>query len=323
MSTEGRSFWSGAAGRLVLVLLAIVALPAGAGFFLLHTLTHPPRDRSMINPEDLLLRTEEVVFEASDGVPLSGWFVRGAPGGPVILLCHDLGGSRMTMLNSAVSLNRAGYPLLVFDFRGHGQSGGKGGFLGVLEKNDLLGAIEYLKTRKDVDAGRLGVWGIGVGAYAAALAAAESPAIVALALDSLYPDVESELDRRARAEIPPAAHFVVPALRTLYNPYFGFKLSRTSKVSGLLDRLAEKSVLFIAAMDAPDRYAGGKSIYAALPDSPGGAKNFLELRASVVSGLYAEDKRKYDEAIVTFFRTYLPRDGRAQPPARPIQVIEK
>src|SRR5207249_9000031 len=124
---------------------------------------------------------------------------------------HDLGGSRSSLLNSAVSLNRAGYALLVFDFRGHGLSTGSGGFLGVDEKRDILGAIEFLKSRSDVDGSRIGLWGIGMGAYAGTLAALESPIIVALALDSLYPDVNAQLDRLARARSPPVLRVAMPA----------------------------------------------------------------------------------------------------------------
>src|SRR5207249_2149270 len=119
----------------------------------------------------LMLRTEDVTFRATDGVLLSGWLVKGSPRAPVILLCHDLGGSRSALLSSAVSLNRAGYALLMFDFRGHGLSAGSAGYLGIDEKKDILGAIGALKARTDVDGDRIGLWGIGMGAYAGTLAA--------------------------------------------------------------------------------------------------------------------------------------------------------
>src|SRR5262245_23476375 len=99
--------------KFLLGLLVFAALLGGGAYFLLYDVTHPPRDKTQLDPADLLLRAEEVTFHATDGVMLSGWFVKGAPGAPVILLCHDLGGSRSALLGSAVSLNRAGYPLLV------------------------------------------------------------------------------------------------------------------------------------------------------------------------------------------------------------------
>lgn len=323
MAMNGASFWSSRSGHLLLLLAAVAAAVVLASVALLHAVTHPARDRSAIDPADLLLRAEDVAFQADDGVPLSGWLVNGARGSPVIILCHDLGGSRLSLVNSAVSLNRAGFPLFLFDFRGHGRSGGRGSTLGIDERLDILGAVAHLRSRRDADGGRFGVWGIGMGAYAAALAALESHGIVALALDALYPDVPAQLDRLVGARVPPALHFLVPLIRLSYNPYFAFQLGRRS-VGGSLEALAGRNILFIAGMDSPERYAEGKALYTALPESPSAGKNFLELKASVITGLYDEDKKRYDEAIVRFFLTYLPQDAAAgRPDRRPIQVLER
>src|SRR3989442_9332008 len=323
MAKNGASFLSSGPFRFLVFVLCAVLLCAAGAAFLLYSVTHPARDRERIDPADLLLRAEDVTFRASDGVLLSGWLVKGAPRAPVIILCHDLGGSRSTLLGSAVSLNRAGYPLLVFDFRGHGASAGSGSGLGVSEKRDIEGAVEYLKGPHDIDAGRFGLWGIGMGAYARALAALDNPSIVALALDSLYPDASTQLDRLARARVPPALRFVVPALHVAYRPYLALR-ARAPALSTFLGRLEGKEILLIAATDPPDRYLEEKAIYVALPEGPKGGKNFLELKASVVTGLYAEDKKAYDGAIVRFFSASLPKEGGTKSPAaKPIQVLER
>lgn len=325
MVTNGYSFWSSNPGRLLLFFFAAAAVVVVGSVALLRAVTHPARDRSTIDPADLLLRTEDVAFQAIDGMPLSGWFAGGRRSGPVIILCHDLGGSRLSLVNSAVSLSRAGFPLFLFDFRGHGRSGGRGSTLGIDERLDVLGAIEHLRSRpgSGADGGRFGVWGIGMGAYAASLAALESQGIAALALDGLYPDVPAQLDRLVGARVPPALRFLVPVIRLSYNPYFAFQLDRRS-LAGSLEALAGRNILFIAGMDSPERHAEEKALYAALPESPSADKNFLELKASVVSGLYADDKKKYDEEIVKFFRTYLGDGSRpADASRRGVRVIEQ
>lgn len=324
MAKNGGSFLSSGPVKTLLGLLVVILLLGGGAYFLLYSVTHPPRERTQLDPADLLLRAEDVTFHASDGVLLSGWLVKGAPRAPVIVLCHDLGGSRSSLLNSAVSLNRAGYALLVFDFRGHGLSTGSSWFLGVDEKRDIVGAIDYLKSRADVDGTRVGLWGIGMGAYAGTLAALDRPEIVALALDSLYPDVKSQMDRLLRTRIPPALSFVMPALDVVYLPYLSLRPASGTSVAASLGGLTGRNVLLIVATDAPDRYDEQKALYAALPEGPQGGKNLLELKASVVSGLYAEDKKTYDQAIVRFFTTNLPKEGGAKPPAKSgIQVLER
>ncbi len=323
MSKNGASFWARGPGLFLLTLLVVVGGAALGAVGFIHDITHPPVDRNALDPADVLLRTEEVTFQATDGVPLSGWFVSGRPGGPVILLCHDLGSARSSLLNSAAALSRARYPLFLFDFRGHGLSAARGSSLGVQERLDVLGAIDYLKTRKDIDPGRFGIWGIGMGAYAGVLAAAENREVVALALDSIYPDVPAQLDRLVRERIPPALRGLVPAIRLFYEPYFSFKLKRY-QVSSLMGDLAGRNLLFIAGADAPERFAEAQAVYASFPEGPGGDKNFLELKASVITGLYSEDKKKYDEAIVNFFMAYLPKGPAAGAGQRQaIQVLER
>ncbi|HYS05807.1 MAG TPA: alpha/beta fold hydrolase [Candidatus Dormibacteraeota bacterium] len=310
--------------KTLLGLLLVIALLVGGAYALLYGVTHPPREKTQLDPADLLLRAEDVTFHAADGVLLSGWLVKGTPRAPVIVLCHDLGGSRSALLNSAVSLNRAGYALLVFDFRGHGLSMGSGGYLGVDEKSDILGAIAFLKSRSDVDGSRVGLWGIGMGAYAGTLAAIDSPEIVALALDSLYPDVTSQLERLVRARIPPPLSFVMPVLHQIYRPYLALRPPGNTSLSTSLGALSGRNVLLIVAIDSPERYNEEKALYAALPEGPQGGKSLLELKASVVTGLYAEDKKTYDQAIVRFFTTNLPKNGGAKPPAKKgLQVLER
>jgi pimeloyl-ACP methyl ester carboxylesterase len=321
--SEGTGRSSGFA-RLLLSLFVVVVLVIGGAYYLLYSATHPRRDGTRIDPADLMLHAEEITLHASDGVLLSGWLVKGAPRAPVIIMCHDLGGSGSALLGSGVSLNRAGYSLLLFDFRGHGLSGGSGGYLGVDERKDILGAIDFLKTRKDFDSTRIGLWGIGMGAYAGALAALDSPEVVALALDSLYPAVSAQMDRLVRARFPTPLHFVMPALHAIYRPYVALRPTDKTMLSTNLGGLAGRNVLLIAATDPPDRYQEEKEIYAALPEGPKGGKNLLELKASVVTGLYAEDRKTYDQAIVRFFTASLPRAGETRTPeGKKLQVLER
>ena len=323
MAKNGGWFWTSGLGLLLLVLLAVLAVPTAGAFALIYSITHPQRDKQVVDPSDFLLPAEEVTFSSTDGVPLSGWFVRGRPGGTVILLCHDLGSSRASLMNAAVALNRAAYPLLLFDFRRHGKSGGSTSTLGVEERQDILGALAYLRTRKDIDAGRFGIWGVGMGAYAAVLAALEDKSLAALALDSLYPDVPTHLDRLVREKVPPALDRVVPAVHLLYDSYLGKRLQGFS-VRGRVHDLAGRNILFIAGADSPERAQEERDLYDALPEGPEGDKNLLQLKVSGVSGLYAEDRKKYDETLVAFFARYLsPESGRRDQRKQAIEVLEK
>ena len=308
MAQALRSFLTSGPGILLLILLILIAAVSGASILLIHDVTHPPRPTADVDPADFSVRVEEIEFEAADGIPLSGWFVRGRPGWPAILLCHDLGSSRLDLLASAVPLSRKGYPLLMFDFRGHGMSGGRGSTLGIRERLDIIGAIDHLKERDGIDTARFGVWGIGQGAYAAALAALEREEIEVLALDSIYPDVATQLDRLIGDRLPPALQRVVPVVRLFYNPYLSFSMNRFA-IDESIGVLADRKILFIAAIKTPGRFREQQELYGAVPDDPAGESSFIEVEASGVTGLYGDERRVYDDTITTFFSSNLRRSG--------------
>ena len=308
MAQGVRSFWSSGTGIILLILLILIAGVSGSSILLIHDVTHPPRASTGLDPADFSVRVEMVEFEATDGIPLSGWFVRGRPGWPAILLCHDLGSSRLELLPTAVPLSRRGYPLLMFDFRGHGLSGGEGATLGILERLDIIGAIDHLKQRDDLDTSRFGIWGIGQGAYAAALAALEREEIRVLALDSIYPDVATQLDRMIGDRLPAALHRVVPVVGLFYNPYLSLGMERFA-INGSIGALADRNILFIAASRTPERFREQQELYEALPDDPAGGSSFIEMEASGVTGLYGDERKAYDKMIVSFFSRNLRRGG--------------
>ena len=60
------------------------------------------------------------------------------------------------------ALTAAGYQVLIFDYRGFGDSeGDRGLLLPHLQLEDMINAVTYLTTRDDVDADNIGVFGSG------------------------------------------------------------------------------------------------------------------------------------------------------------------
>ena len=132
---------------------------------------------------------EEITFtSAHDAVRISGWFFRapGVPNAPAIVLCHGIWTGRRECLPLALRFQAAGYNVLCFDFRAHGMSDGRFTSVGHHETNDVLGAVEYLKQRPEVDPARIGVIGFSMGAAATIQAAARTSDIAAVVADSAY-----------------------------------------------------------------------------------------------------------------------------------------
>lgn len=139
---------------------------------------------------------EDVTFNArNDGVSLSGWFIPARNSDRVIVFVHGKDSCRSCefsnrALDFAFDMHTRGFNVFMFDLRGHGQSSASRVSFGLREKNDVLGAVDWLRDR-GFAAGKIGVLGVSLGSASATYAAAEEPAIGALVIDSGYADFGS------------------------------------------------------------------------------------------------------------------------------------
>ena len=99
------------------------------------------------------------------------------------------------------ALTDAGFGVLIFDYRGFGESDGDRGILSPkFQLEDLINAVTYLTTREDVDPDAIGVFGTGgTGGGNAILLAAADPRIRAAVSQVPVADGEDWL-RRMRPE---------------------------------------------------------------------------------------------------------------------------
>jgi dienelactone hydrolase len=119
---------------------------------------------------------EETVHFASDGITLAGTLVlpEGSQPHPAVVLFHG-SGPQSRDLYTARWFASEGIASLAYDKRGVGESTGDFRKVPFMELcDDGLGAIQYLKSRKEIDAKRIGVWGLSQGGWLGPLAASRS-----------------------------------------------------------------------------------------------------------------------------------------------------
>jgi fermentation-respiration switch protein FrsA (DUF1100 family) len=113
------------------------------------------------------LEYEPVVFRSEDGTRLSGWFIPAAgyanPRDAKGTVIHFHGNARNISAHWRLVewLPRRGFNVFVFDYRGYGTSEGRPEPKGVFE--DSSSALDYVRSRRDVDAERLVVFGQSLG----------------------------------------------------------------------------------------------------------------------------------------------------------------
>jgi dipeptidyl aminopeptidase/acylaminoacyl peptidase len=130
-----------------------------------------------------------VSFNSGDAL-IRGWYVRSRNRAGIVLV-HGSSNDRRSRLPEARILIRHGYGVLLFDLPGCGESGGSF-TLGRSERAALASALDWITSREDVDPQRVGVLGFSVGAYVAAIVAADDPRARALVLEGTLFDVEEQ-----------------------------------------------------------------------------------------------------------------------------------
>jgi fermentation-respiration switch protein FrsA (DUF1100 family) len=194
-------------GCFLVVVLALTAagLVVGVSWLQVDAFLHPYRRVPVETPRDLGLDYQDVVFAASDGVQLQGWYFR-SENGAAVIVGHGLGGYRD--LGPAAVLARHGYGVLSFDWRAHGESEGDLCTFGFHEIHDVEGALTWLQARPDVDPGRIGMLGQSMGAVAAIRAAARLTGIQVVVADSPYPSLDEAVTNVWRGTGLPVWPFV-------------------------------------------------------------------------------------------------------------------
>ena len=140
---------------LACILIAgLAATLAARQYYLLDRFLAFFPTREITNtPDDLGMPFEEVYFPAADGTQLHGWFIPGR-GDDTIVWFHGNAGNISNRVYNIMLLNvHVGANLFIFDYRGYGLSEGRPSEKGVY--SDGEGALEYLRSRDDIDHDRL------------------------------------------------------------------------------------------------------------------------------------------------------------------------
>jgi uncharacterized protein len=276
---------------LVLVesLLALYVVIPAMG---VYEATHPARVAVVGSPADVGLPYEDVVLTAADGVSLRGWYIP-SQNGAAIIAVHGAGGNRTQLLRHAQALAQAGYGVLLFDLRAHGESDGTV-FPMTDDGQDVAPAVAFLEARAEVDPERIGAVGLSLGGEVILEAAAGDPGLKALLVDGVSTNCIRDL-------LP-----LPPEYRVMYlaAPMWWLADRMAALVSGvparplvtLVEEIGPRPILFVSSNEAPEPFmnrrlaerAGPSVQLWALPD------------VGHVGGMFAHPE-EYEQRMVSFF----------------------
>jgi fermentation-respiration switch protein FrsA (DUF1100 family) len=282
------------------ILIVIILLIAALSFILVYANTHPPKYPLHIPPSVYKTDYEAVSFTTEDGIVLKGWFVKPPhprTPSPAIIICHGIGANRSDFTELAATLSHRGYFVLLFDFRAHGESSGRRTSLGYHEQKDVVASFYFLRTRNEINPGRIGIYGFSLGGSTAILAAARTGAFKAVVADSAF----TSLRDQAREAITGFYHlpsFPFLQLAVLgYELYFLTNIDSISPVS-VIAAIAPQPVLIIAGEgDKLIPADNGRKLYAAA----GNPKELWMIPGADHGGTLAGAGSEYEKRVGEFF----------------------
>lgn len=228
----------------VSLVTGAVGAALGVSLYAACTMTRIKREPLNEKPDSFGLPYTDVSFSSRDGLMLSGWWLHAGNTDKAVIMVHGANRNRADyctrMLDMARDIVDAGYHVLMFDLRAHGQSAGKRTSLGFYEQSDLLGAIDYVRQR---GINKIGVMGFSMGAATALMTAAKCNTINAIVSDSSFAFLKDIIGPQftRRSHLP---KFLIPLILFWAKLVHRIDLSIPKPVDAVR-QLTEPPVLFI------------------------------------------------------------------------------
>jgi uncharacterized protein len=277
------------------------AFAAGAAAVALYTtreLNRPNRrtwlDEFTFSPFELQVPHEPVSFRSEDGVTLRGWWFPRPETAGVVIACTGHRRAKHELLGIGSALWRAGNNVLLFDFRGCGESDDAPLSAGHRELPDARAAVQFARER--LPGARVGMIGYSMGGAVAIAAAAAEPAVRAVVADSAYASLREVIAHAYRARRLPARPFL--DLSDALNRWrYGYPFAALRPVD-VVGRIAPRPLLLIhggADGLAPVEHA--HRLYAAA----GEPKELWIVEGARHCGAYFADRQAYVARVADFF----------------------
>ena len=264
-------------GKLLLgIYCALLLIIVVRQFSMVYYPNLPSRELTT-DPKDVGLAFENVQIATEDNQQLHGWYIPAQKNSDVLLFFHGNAGNISHRLDSIGIFHHLGLAVLIFDYRGYGNSSGKPSEKGTYR--DAQAALDYLARERQIDSGRLIYFGRSLGGAVASHLAVKHPP-KALILESTFtsaPDMASRL-------------FPIFPLRWLTR----FSYSNISNIKAI-----HCPVLIIhSPEDDIIPYDMGQNLY----DSANAPKRFLQIRGGHNDG-FIQSGEIYTQGLRNFLQT--------------------
>ncbi|PDW04582.1 alpha/beta hydrolase [Candidatus Viridilinea mediisalina] len=283
--------------------IGLVGGALGAAWYVSGRVSPEPRrtflDAYTFTPWELGVPFEPVRFTSSAGVTLRGWWLPQAEPKGVMIGCHGHSGSKDDMLGIGSNVWRAGYSVLLFDFRGRGESDPWPQTLVSREVDDLTAAVDFVAAREPQAA--IGVVGFSMGAAVAILTAAQDARIGAVVADSAFTTGRDVVAHNIRSVLRLPAEFLVMAADQIVHMRHGYRFSSVRPLDRVAQLAPRPLMIIHGAEDTLVPCSHAERLYQAAKEP----RELWMVPGVDHCGAYFIDRPAYCQRVIGFLDQYL------------------
>ena len=231
-----------------------------------------------VTPSHAGLDYEDVRIHTEDGETLHGWYVAADNAEKIVLVSHGNAGNLSTLVDTIRMFNKIGLNVLVYDYRGYGNSTGSPDETGTY--NDARAAWHYLTSQRGQDPQHIVIFGRSLGAAVAVQLATEVDE-AALVLEAPFTSIMEMA----------ATHY--PWMLGRHLAWIRYDST------GKIDRVDTPLLIIHSREDQVNPYFMGQELY----DLANDPKMFLEISGTHGGG-YLDNENLYLSTVRSFLATY-------------------
>ena len=251
------------------------------------------------DPSQLDLSFEDISFQSDDGNDLSGWYMPAEKSDKAVIFVHGHGADRREGMRWFKAVHQAGFNILVFDLRNQGNSTKSFSTMGYFEKQDVIGALDYLQQQKRISS--IGIFGTSMGAATSIMAMVDDPRIVAGVFEAGWANLDDLYGEIIEQHLGLPSFPLVPLITWMLEQRTGMDMAVVNP-ENLLGGISPRPVFIIhCSGDNLIGFSHGERNYAAANEP----KEFWTSPCQIHARAWQSDPKYIENRVTNYFIKYL------------------
>lgn len=180
---------------IILIILVLIASSVYLSSIIVSGFTTIPIEDKLVDktPGLVNITYEEINLMTKDNIEISTWFINNNADRTIVLL-HPYRHSKSVFVEALPKIKQENFNIILFDFRGHGESSSQTTGISLLEIEDLNTVLNYYTENYPDHTENLALVGVSMGGATSLLASSALGNIDVIVSDSAFASLNSVLE---------------------------------------------------------------------------------------------------------------------------------